>query len=265
MTDPARGDTTDDAILNGRLRLLQPRRGHRFGHDAILLAAATPAQAGDRVAEFGAGVGAAGLALLARVGALDLTLIEIAPALTALARENIARNAFAGRAWAVTLDVRAAQPDFDRAGLPEGAFDCVLMNPPFNTRALQASPDPRRRAAHAADDDTLKTWLGAARRLLRPSGRLALIWRAEAIDDVAREIRGGFGSVKVLPVHPAPGKPAIRVLVNAERGAAFSLSTLPGLALADAHRRPSAEAEAVLRGAEPLRLSHATGSWRRVT
>jgi tRNA1(Val) A37 N6-methylase TrmN6 len=254
MTDPARGDTTDDAILNGRLRLLQPRRGHRFGHDAILLAAATPAQAGDRVAEFGAGVGAAGLALLARVGDIDLTLIEIDPALTALANENIARNAFAGRARAVTLDVRGAQPDFDRAGLPEGAFDCVLMNPPFNPRALQTSPDPTRRAAHAADDDTLKTWLEAARRLLRPSGHLALIWRAEAADDVVWEMRSSFGRVKVLPVHPAPGERAIRVLVNAEKSATFSLCTRPGLALADAHKRPSAEAEAVLRGGEPLRL-----------
>ena len=33
-------ETTDDAVLGGRLRLLQPKRGHRVGHDAILLAAA---------------------------------------------------------------------------------------------------------------------------------------------------------------------------------------------------------------------------------
>jgi tRNA1(Val) A37 N6-methylase TrmN6 len=206
------------------------------------------------VAEFGAGVGAAGLALLARIGEIDLTLIEIDPHLTALAQENIARNAFADHARAVTLDVGSAQPEFARAGLPAGAFDCVLMNPPFNPRVLQASPDPKRRVAHAADDDTLQIWLAAAARLLRPSGRLALIWRAEAIDDVAREMRGAFGAVKVLPVHPAPGERAIRVLVNAERAAAFSLATSPGLILADAHKRPSAEAEAVLRGAEPLRL-----------
>ncbi|MGA8228610.1 MAG: methyltransferase, partial [Xanthobacteraceae bacterium] len=53
-------DLSDDAVLGGRLRLLQPRRGHRFGHDAILLAAAVPAQAGDHAIELGAGVGAAG-------------------------------------------------------------------------------------------------------------------------------------------------------------------------------------------------------------
>ena len=34
-------DTTEDAFLDGQLRLRQPRSGHRAGHDAMLLAAAT--------------------------------------------------------------------------------------------------------------------------------------------------------------------------------------------------------------------------------
>ena len=37
---------TDDAVLGGRLELLQQKRGHRVGHDAILLAAACPARYG---------------------------------------------------------------------------------------------------------------------------------------------------------------------------------------------------------------------------
>ena len=48
---------TDDAALGGRLTLRQPARGHRFGHDAILLAAATPAAAGEVAVDLGAGVG----------------------------------------------------------------------------------------------------------------------------------------------------------------------------------------------------------------
>ena len=66
MTDGA-GQFTEDAFLGGQLRLRQPRSGHRAGHDAMLLAAATPARSGDRVVDFGAGVGAAGLAVARRV------------------------------------------------------------------------------------------------------------------------------------------------------------------------------------------------------
>jgi len=54
-----KSETTDDAVLGGRLRLTQKKRGHRVGHDAILLAAVTDARPGDRVVDFGAGVGAA--------------------------------------------------------------------------------------------------------------------------------------------------------------------------------------------------------------
>src|SRR5229473_3780911 len=75
---------TDDAVLGGRLRLRQPARGHRVGHDAILLAAACPARAGERVVDLGAGVGAAGLALAARVPDATVTLVEIDPELAAL-------------------------------------------------------------------------------------------------------------------------------------------------------------------------------------
>src|SRR5690348_482088 len=88
-------DVTEDAILGGRLTLRQPRRGHRFGHDAILLAAAVAAQAGDHAVELGAGVGAAGLALAHRVGGLTVTLIEIDRALASLAQGNAGRNGMA--------------------------------------------------------------------------------------------------------------------------------------------------------------------------
>ena len=41
MAAEAAHETSEDAVLGGRLVLRQPLRGHRVGHDAILLAAAT--------------------------------------------------------------------------------------------------------------------------------------------------------------------------------------------------------------------------------
>ena len=71
------GEVTEDAFLGGKLRLRQPKSGHRAGHDAMLLAAATPARSGDRVVDFGAGVGAAGLAVAKRVAGIKPVLVEI--------------------------------------------------------------------------------------------------------------------------------------------------------------------------------------------
>src|SRR6188474_1887802 len=53
MTDPVL-ELTEDAFLGGQLRLKQLKSGHRAGHDAVLLAAATSARSGDRDACAGA-------------------------------------------------------------------------------------------------------------------------------------------------------------------------------------------------------------------
>src|SRR5256884_857378 len=85
-------DVTDDAMLGGRLRLKQPKRGHRVGHDAILLAAACPARAGERVVDLGAGVGAAGLALARPGEGTEGALVEVDPLLAELAAQNAQLN-----------------------------------------------------------------------------------------------------------------------------------------------------------------------------
>jgi tRNA1(Val) A37 N6-methylase TrmN6 len=245
---------TDDAALGGRLRLLQPRRGHRFGHDAILLAAATPARNGDRIADLGAGVGAAGLALAARVPEVRVTLVEIDAQLAALARENAARNGFAADVDAVALDVAAASADFVAAGLAAGSCDIVLMNPPFHDKALPASPDPRRRGAHSLEAGNLAGWAAAAERLLRPGGILTLIFRADGVPMLLDLLAGRFGAIALLPVHPKPGAAAIRVLLAAIKASRGPLAILPGLILAQARGTPTPQAEAVLRHGAALAL-----------
>src|ERR1700735_4601034 len=95
MTEPS-AEFTEDAFLGGQLRLRQPKSGHRAGHDAMLLAAATSARPGQRVVDFGAGVGAAGLAAAKRTNGFNpgikLVLVEVDAALARLARDNAASN-----------------------------------------------------------------------------------------------------------------------------------------------------------------------------
>src|ERR1700720_468692 len=156
MTDSA--GFTEDAFLGGQLRLRQPKSGHRAGHDAMLLAAATAARPGDRVVEFGAGVGAAGLALAKRVAQIGLALVEIDAGLAELARGNAAANAIT--ADVIVLDVTSGASAFADADLAPDSADVVLMNPPFNDPARhRASPDKARESAHVARATTLESWI----------------------------------------------------------------------------------------------------------
>ena len=177
-------DYTEDAFLGGRLRLRQLTSGHRAGHDAMLLAAATSARAGDRVVDFGAGVGAAGLALARRVGSVDLVLVEIDEALAELARGNAAAERNRCRRAACSMS-RLTPRRLPPRGLAPDSADIVMINPPFNDAARhRASPDAARASAHVARETTLQNWVHAARRILKSGGALTLIWRADGIAEV---------------------------------------------------------------------------------
>jgi tRNA1(Val) A37 N6-methylase TrmN6 len=245
---------TENAFLGGQLRLRQPKSGHRAGHDAMLLAAASRADQGERVVEFGAGVGAAGLALVKRVGGLDLTLVEIEPELAALARDNAAANGIA--AEVVVLDVAAPAQDFSAAGLLPDSTDLVLMNPPFNDAARhRASPDAARASAHVAAPGMLAQWVAAARRILKSGGILTLIWRADGLADALAALDHGFGSLVILPVHGDARKPAIRILLRAVKGGRAPAQILCGLMLTDEMGKPDRDAAAVLAGEEILPMA----------
>jgi tRNA1(Val) A37 N6-methylase TrmN6 len=251
-----RAEVTDDAVLGGRLRLRQPRRGHRVGHDAILLAAACPAQAGERVLDLGAGVGAAGLAVAARVDGTDVTLVEVDAELVALAEENARRNGLAARVRALALDVAAPARAFAAGGLGPQSVERVLMNPPFNDPLRQrASPDRQRRLAHTGPRGTLAAWTRTATRCLRPRGTLTVIWRAQGLAEVLSALEPAFGAVTILPVHGKAGEPAIRILVCATKASRGPLSLLPSLVLADGSGHPTPEAESVMRGNVALPLA----------
>ena len=248
-------ETSEDAVLGGRLRLRQPLRGHRVGHDAILLAAATGGRAGEHAVDLGAGVGAAGLALAARVAGLKVTLVEIDAALCALASGNARLNKLDDRVNVLACDAEDVEA-LAAAGIAPGSADRVLMNPPFHDATRQnLSPDPRRRLAHAAAPGLLPHWIASAARLLKPQGVLTLIWRADALAEVQSALTDVFGGVAVLPVYPRPDAPAIRVLLRAVKSGGGAGVTYPGIILNDQDGKPTAAAEAILRGAGTLSIT----------
>jgi tRNA1(Val) A37 N6-methylase TrmN6 len=245
---------TEDAFLGGQLRLRQPKSGHRAGHDAMLLAAATPACPGDRVVDLGAGVGAAGLAVAKRVAGIELVLVEIDEGLAELARANASANAIV--AETLVLDVTSGAESFASAGLAPDSVDVVLMNPPFNDASRhRASPDSARAIAHVAAVETLEGWIHAARRILKSGGHLVMIWRADGLADVLTALGRGFGSLMILPVHPDAASPAIRVLVRATKGGRAPTRLLAGLVLNDEASRPTTIVQTILAGESSLPLA----------
>ena len=151
MTDEAL-QTTEDALLDGRVRLLQPKVGYRAGMDAALLAAAIDAEPGERVLEAGCGAGAALFQAAARAPEAHFTGVERDPLALGLACRNVELNGMQERVTARAGDIGhgfAAQ-GFLTPGEPP--FDLAFANPPFydDPKAMRA-PHPGKQAAWMAE------------------------------------------------------------------------------------------------------------------
>jgi tRNA1(Val) A37 N6-methylase TrmN6 len=216
MTEELAPDLTHDAFLCGRLHLWQPRRGYRAATDAVLLAAACPAVAGQKVLDLGCGVGAASLCLAARVPGLSQWGLELQEDYAALARRNAAAN---GVALQVVTGDLTAMP----AALKLG-FDQVIANPPWYPRGGSPSPVAGRDVALRAELP-LGDWVTAAARRLEPGGWLTMILGADGLPEVLGALGTRMGSASVLPLAAREGRAALRVILRARKGgrAAFRL------------------------------------------
>jgi len=240
-------EVREDALLDGRVRLLQPAAGYRVAIDPVLLAAAVPADAGARVLDLGCGVGGAALCLLARCPDAAVTGLEVQRELAALAMENAGLNGCTDRFHVVRGDVLA--PPL------RGSFDHVMANPPhLPADRARAPATAGRLVANVEGAAKLADWVASALALVKPRGGVIFIHRADRLDALLAALHGRAGEIVVFPLWPAAGRDAKRVLVRARREVRTPSRLAAGLVLHDAAGGFTPAAEAVLRGGAGLTI-----------
>ncbi|MGH6815986.1 MAG: tRNA1(Val) (adenine(37)-N6)-methyltransferase [Hyphomicrobiaceae bacterium] len=256
MTDDdgkAAGPLSDDAFLGDALNILQPAYGYRAGIDAVLLAAAAPVRTGRRehVLDAGAGVGVVGLCVAARFPDARVTLVEVESSLAEIAAENVQRNGLKDRV-AVAVGDLTAQPA--RLDLQPESFAHVLANPPFaiEGRSRPAGSRLKTRAVAMARN-SLDDWGRFLARMAAPHASATVIHRADALYDLLAMFDGRFGSLRILPLHPRAGTPAIRILVQGFKGSRAPATLLPGLILHGDGNAFLPDIQAVLRAGAALK------------
>ena len=248
--------TTTDDFLGGRLEIVQPQSGHRAGSDAVFLAAAMAAQAGESVLDAGAGVGVAGLCVLARVPQAKVTAVEIDKRQCALAAENAARNGFADRFAVIAADLTAPAKVLREAGLVREGYGHVMANPPFYVEgAVRVAPNAARATAHVMPSGDFGRWVRFLTTMVAAKGTLTLIHRADCLGALLPLLEGRFGDLAVFPLFPKAHEPASRVIVQGRKASRASLRLLEGLVVHGPDGAYTAQAEAVLRAGEALHLA----------
>jgi tRNA1(Val) A37 N6-methylase TrmN6 len=248
MNQASAADITQDLMLGGRVRLLQPAKGYRAGMDAALLAAACDAQAGERVLDVGCGPGAVLLQAAARRPEAQFVGIEADPQALELAQRGVTLNGMTGRVEALMGDVSKSV-----AAQKLRPFDAVLSNPPFfDDPSRLRGPDPRRSGAYFCYDG-LENWIRFFSKAVSEGGSITLIHRADRLADILTLFGEKCGSIRVRPIHPFADAPAKRVLVRAIKTGKAPLELLPPLILHDrSGGKHTPEADAILRGEAEL-------------
>ncbi len=226
---------TIDAFHRGRFHLLQPAaKGHRSGVDAMILASVVPNEFSGRIADLGAGAGAAGLAVLSRCPGARASLIERSDFMADFARRSLAleqNTAFAARADVIQADVTLTGKARVAAGLSDNSFDFAIMNPPFNLPTDRATPDPVKAEAHVMTQDMMERWIRTAAAIVKPGGSIGIIARPTSIIDLLDALQGRFGGLIIVPVQPRPQDAAIRIVIKGIRGSRAGLSLYPALVM----------------------------------
>jgi len=242
----AERELTLDELIRGRIRVWQPRAGYRVNVDSLLLAWFVGEPPYGRVVDLGAGVGVIGLALAARDPDAQVVLAELLAESAGLCQRNAEENQLSARTRVVQVDL--ADERAARAVLPGASFDRVVSSPPyFTVRAGPPVPDQSEAIARHELRIDVPGVARAARRLLVPGGRAFLVFPSERMVELLGALAAeGLAPVRLRLVHPRPGSPANRVLVEAQKGSRAGLTVEPQLELRDRQGQYGPEARQAL-------------------
>jgi tRNA1Val (adenine37-N6)-methyltransferase len=221
-------EDTLDTIIDGALRLYQSRTGYRFSLDALLLAHFVTVKRCDRIVDLGAGNGPIALLLSHLHPLVSLTALEVQVEMAERAKRSVALNRLDDRVEIVVGDVREIGSIFTAS-----AFHVVVSNPPFRPASSgRISPVREKQLARHEIKGGLTDFLTAAAYLLRPKGRLALIYSAErAVELLVSLRRAGLEPKRLRWVHSFATDGALLLLVEAVKGGRSGVKVEPPLVI----------------------------------
>lgn len=236
---------TRDHFFNGNIVLNQPESGYRFSIDAVILSHLVCPEPGETVLDLGTGCGVIPIMLAYRHAGIHVIGVEIQPALSLLARQNVADNRMADRIRIVEKDMGHLSP-----ADTGGPVDLVVTNPPY--RKLDSgriNADRQRAVARHELKIDLEAVIRTARRMLSRTGRFSIIYPSVRTVDLIVAMRAaGLEPKRLTMIHSKPASPARLVAITGARGGRPGLEAGPPLYLYHDDGTYTREVEAMFSG-----------------
>lgn len=207
-------ETIEDLQIKG-LKIIQKKKGFRFGMDAVLLANFAQVEKGDHVLDIGTGTGIIPLLIAAKTEAEKVTGIEIQKHMAEMAQRSVEMNNLQDRIKIINADIREYNKFFKRS-----AFDVVVCNPPYikNNGGLKNMADTVAISRHEITC-TLEDVISAASTLLTQSGQFVMVHKPERLADILCAMRKYKIEPKFMKfVHPKIHEKPNLVLIRGIKG-----------------------------------------------
>ncbi len=217
-------NVTRDTLFNGKLVIYQELDGYRFAIDSVLLAGLTQTHNDERIVDLGCGCGIVGLIMAIRNPNISVAGIEIQKSLVELAKRNVRENNLSGVVKIYDGDMKNIP-----AILPGNAFDMVVSNPPYRRiKSGRINPNHQKAIARHEVSATISDVFRASAYLLKPKGRLAIIFTANRLDDMILTANNFSFAIKELRIiYSYPDGPAKLVYAVFRKGAGQEINIGP--------------------------------------
>ena len=234
-------DETLDNLGWGELKLIQAKKGNRFSLDAVLLAHFVSGQKAKKLLDIGSGNGVLPLLLSFFMPKAEIYGIEIQPQLAERAQRNIAFNRLASRINIYQGDIRDQEHE-----VYQNEYDLMVCNPPFfKVGEGVISPNPELAISRHELNLKLEDLLAAAQKLLPPTGKLAVIYRMERLEEMKKQLRlHQLFVLRLQLVQSFSDQPAKLFLLECARQEPVSPQELPALVI---YRTPGVYTEDIMR------------------
>ncbi len=240
-TDPTPGkDETLDTFYQGRIQVLQKRKGYRFSVDAPLLADFIRFKASDHLCELGTGSGIISL-LLSERPFKKLTALEVQPEMAELAERNVRLNHLEDRIRIMRADLMGFHA--------ERKFEVVFSNPPYikrNQGHLSASSE-KSIAKHELTCNIFGI-MQKTEEIMHRRGRAYFVFPAKRWEDFSQAVKNNRMHIKQMRFVQPRREAAPNLFLAACGFDEEKMKTLTPLILFNDEGRHSDEAETIFAG-----------------
>jgi tRNA1(Val) A37 N6-methylase TrmN6 len=204
-------NSTTDFPFYENLIINQPEKGYRFSADPFLLCSEIPALTNQTILDIGCGSGVISIVLKSEYPKTKIFGVEIQKELADIAEKNVKANS-------MEQDIKIICRDIKRVNILDlnKQVDIIVSNPPYKkTKTGRLNPDKQKAVARHEINLNIKEFFKCCKRLLLPTGRVYVIFPAERIYDLLKNMADNKIQPEIIKfIHTKTSDPAKLVIVS---------------------------------------------------